>query len=782
MDSIKSSDIISNINVVESNKSIFTLDNGINVDLLKCSSSIFNLDNNKNDLTTNQNNLTTNQNNLTIDNSNKDILSNIPNVFTIDDFISDEECDHMINISKPTMKDSLVSESKEGRKSTGRTSKNTWISHNYDDITKNIGERISKIVNIPLENAEQYQVIYYNEGGEYRNHYDSWDHNGSEKTLRCMKWGGARIKTALVYLNDVEEGGSTNLPRLNVDVKAKKGRLLVFENTYPGTNVRHPLSEHAGMPVIHGEKFAFNLWFKECSTKTLYSDFNPDYYNNIPQNVIPQNVIPQNVIPQNVIPQNIISNETNNIQQLNTIDTSHNMMNISRKKNIFSIQSLMNDNDIQNILNNCNFNNNVRRDSWVKLSTCSNIINKIESVIKINRKFYENINVIEYKENIIHNKHLNAYDINSEKGKQYTAKLGQRMYTLSLILSDNINIKFPDITESYTLKKGDIMFYKNTIDNSNERDNELNRIIVSTSNTGYLANIYVREKDVNSNSIINNNDMINLIQNAIKNNTSNTREDVSLKVTELENYTNTLNDVCNLFKKNAISPIWTGLNSFKYNFKGDFNYFKECIISFNNIRELSSNKSSLNDHLLDISYNFDHNLPIQTVNNVLKNETLKIFQEYYKNTISKNVWPLGDKQSNRYKSHNEPLSRFLHYEILPLIEHIVGKRLKPTYTYLSAYIKDADLPPHTDRADCEYTVSFIVDKPENSNWNIYVHKIKQPVKHKGRYNFTPPLDECEPVDCEAGGLMIFQGTDRIHFRENLEYEYYNILLLHYCSE
>ena len=36
-------------------------------------------------------------------------------------------------------------------------------------------------------------------------------HDGSEKTLRCMKYGGARIKTALVYLNDVEEGGSTCL-------------------------------------------------------------------------------------------------------------------------------------------------------------------------------------------------------------------------------------------------------------------------------------------------------------------------------------------------------------------------------------------------------------------------------------------------------------------------------------------------------------------------------------------------------------------------------------------
>ena len=74
-----------------------------------------------------------------------------------------------------------------------------------------------------------------------------------------------------------------------------------------------------------------------------------------------------------------------------------------------------------------------------------------------------------------------------------------------------------------------------------------------------------------------------------------------------------------------------------------------------------------------------------------------------------------------------------------------------------------------------------MDKPENSNWNIYVHKQRQPVKHKGRYPENPPKEECIGVDCDAGGLMIFQGTDRIHYREKLEADYYNIVLLHYCS-
>jgi prolyl 4-hydroxylase len=212
---------------------------------------------------------------------NQEIHNNDPLVLTIDNCLTVDECNHMIQISKPTMARSLVSDQKEGVESTGRTSSNAWIKHDYDEITLRIGQKIANIIGIPLENAESYQVIHYDINCEYRRHYDSWDHDGSEKTLRCMKYGGARLKTALVYLNDVEEGGSTRLNRLNIDVLPKQGKLLVFENTYSGTNIKHPLSEHAGMPVIKGEKYAFNLWFKEYNAKKLYSDFNPIYYKDI---------------------------------------------------------------------------------------------------------------------------------------------------------------------------------------------------------------------------------------------------------------------------------------------------------------------------------------------------------------------------------------------------------------------------------------------------------------------------------------------------------------------
>ena len=93
--------------------------------------------------------------------SSKKIYSTDPFVATYQNILTDKECQHFINISKDSLKRSLVSTNKKGVVSAGRTGLNSWIRHDFDEITKQVGERIAKIVNMPLENAEAYQVIYY---------------------------------------------------------------------------------------------------------------------------------------------------------------------------------------------------------------------------------------------------------------------------------------------------------------------------------------------------------------------------------------------------------------------------------------------------------------------------------------------------------------------------------------------------------------------------------------------------------------------------------------------
>lgn len=193
----------------------------------------------------------------------KNMISLEPEVFTIDNFLNNKECEHIIKLAKPHLKRSVVSGDKKGFISDLRTNSNCWIAHDTDKITHDVAQKISKLVNIPLKNAEAFHVIHYDLKQEYKNHYDAYLFDNSPKSIRCLKNGGQRLKTVLCYLNDVVKGGSTKFTILKKEVKPAKGKLLMFSNVYNNSNIRHPSSEHCGSPVEKGVKYAFNLWFRE---------------------------------------------------------------------------------------------------------------------------------------------------------------------------------------------------------------------------------------------------------------------------------------------------------------------------------------------------------------------------------------------------------------------------------------------------------------------------------------------------------------------------------------
>jgi len=756
----------------------------------------------------------------TIPESNINTLNESPSVFTIDKFITDEECQHMITISKPIMKDSLVSDNKRGTISKGRTSKNAWIQHNHDKITKQIGDKIAKVVGIPLENAEAFQVIYYGISGEYRRHHDSWEHDGSEKTLRCMKYGGARIKTALVYLNDVEEGGSTCLNQINVDVNAEKGKLLVFENTYTNSNIKHPLSEHAGMPVIKGEKYAFNLWFKESHAKKLYSEFNPDYYktnhglDSDLSNNEHEKTSDVTVVQVDSLNDSIPKYKYNNILKL-----PPNMSKENDEKNIYTSSNFIFSSECEKIINKCEFNtlsSQKYANCWLKKIDFPELIQKLEEYTNINSDYFENMNIFKYLPHQHHGPFTDAYNLDSEVGKKNTSKLGQRIFTLSISLNNTLEYCFLKTSKNILVPPGTLLLYDNIKDDSIRDVDENMEHTIKNSNEkeSYILNIYIREKDAKGNNMmslpdhvfekINNRIIHNIIDsNNDKYDTNNSTNSInSTNTVDLikEDFQKTYEEVLNMFEKRTITQSWHEHKSFKYLFKGDFSFFEKCVLKYidsrknvetitynigegSNIVDISNRNDSntaLNMNLFDKKHVFDEYHPI-VLENTIKPKTLSLLQEYYSTTIDKGVFLLGDRQAKRFKAHNEPMSRLLHYEMLPLIEHIVGKPLQPTYTYLSCYVKDSDLPAHTDRADCEYTVSYVINKQTGVNWPIYFHTKKQSTKHQGRVNYTPPKEECIECDCAPGGLMMFNGTDHLHFREKFDGEYYHIVLLHYRS-
>ena len=106
------------------------------------------------------------------------------------------------------------------------------------------------------------QVLHYGPEQQYRVHWDAYDLN-TERGLRCCSDRGQRVRTALAYLVDVEAGGQTAFPRLDVEVEARQGRLVLFDNCVSGSNDRHANALHGAMPVIAGEKWAVTLFFRD---------------------------------------------------------------------------------------------------------------------------------------------------------------------------------------------------------------------------------------------------------------------------------------------------------------------------------------------------------------------------------------------------------------------------------------------------------------------------------------------------------------------------------------
>lgn len=176
--------------------------------------------------------------------------------------ISSSEATHIKAQAMPQMHRAHVSDPYHGHVSDSRTNDVAWLDKSHDSIVQQVCERIADVVDLPFENAETMQVIRYQSQQQYKAHFDAYDKD-SKTGDRCTQRGGQRLVTALLYLSDVEQGGETEFPKLKFAVKPKTGFMLMFENCYKDSDIRHPLSLHAGKPVIAGEKWACNLWFRE---------------------------------------------------------------------------------------------------------------------------------------------------------------------------------------------------------------------------------------------------------------------------------------------------------------------------------------------------------------------------------------------------------------------------------------------------------------------------------------------------------------------------------------
>ena len=131
-------------------------------------------------------------------------------------------------------------------------------------------------------------------------------------------------------------------------------------------------------------------------------------------------------------------------------------------------------------------------------------------------------------------------------------------------------------------------------------------------------------------------------------------------------------------------------------------------------------------------------------------------RRYYRCLIRTGMIRLGDEQSSlRYVVHNEPVARFFHQQIAPLLSAVAGQTLKPSYVYLASYLSGAELKKHVDREQCEFSITLCLDfSPEpdlGTPWPICLDTANGKVT----------------VHQALGDGLAYRGTRLPHYREKL---------------
>ena len=181
-------------------------------------------------------------------------------IFTIEDFLTDEECDHLCSMIEKTHVRSTVSGTgyTQSVVSDFRTSSTSTL--NYGDPTVDaIDKRIANELGVPRENGESFQGQLYEVGQQFKHHHDYF--SGDSYNNHCL-YSGQRTYTCMIYLNDVEEGGETDFPQIGKTFSPKKRMAVIWKNSN-GTGSENPASMHAGLPVVKGKKMVITKWYRE---------------------------------------------------------------------------------------------------------------------------------------------------------------------------------------------------------------------------------------------------------------------------------------------------------------------------------------------------------------------------------------------------------------------------------------------------------------------------------------------------------------------------------------
>ena len=189
----------------------------------------------------------------------KRLDSDVLQLFTLENFLNKQECEHIVTTIKSELRPSELSSHEPDN--AFRTSKTCDMGNLDDALIKDIDQRICRLLGIDESYSEAIQGQYYEVGQEFKPHTDYFEEHEMASHGSVM---GQRTFTVMIYLNTVKEGGVTHFPKVDSGYQPQQGLAVIWSsldaNGLPNIN-----SLHHGQPVLKGYKAIITKWFRSNS-------------------------------------------------------------------------------------------------------------------------------------------------------------------------------------------------------------------------------------------------------------------------------------------------------------------------------------------------------------------------------------------------------------------------------------------------------------------------------------------------------------------------------------
>jgi len=179
-------------------------------------------------------------------------------LFVRPDFLNAAECARLIAMIDADAQPSALYS--DGGDNSFRTSYSCNVDRWNADVLA-IDTRICDMMGIDPLQGETLQGQRYDVGQQFKPHHDFF-HVTQPYWPEQEAHAGQRSWTAMIYLNQPEQGGETQFPNARVTISPRPGLLLTWNNCGPD-GAPNLESIHAGLPVIAGRKYIVTKWYRE---------------------------------------------------------------------------------------------------------------------------------------------------------------------------------------------------------------------------------------------------------------------------------------------------------------------------------------------------------------------------------------------------------------------------------------------------------------------------------------------------------------------------------------